>query len=194
MESLAYQIDIFLAKSLMLDGDMNINRITFEKIDSICHNKLEALTSINNAIEIILNMVDSENGEKVLSKVKDKILELKEKQKQEKLRICKPLKKFKIPQGFTVYKMTAQNTSMLFGGRGVCDECGDYSKEGYYIPVLNHYQCQECFYNWTSYAKYYIEDRPIERMGIICIEKNCKRLGLKIEDNNEEINRQCKKG
>ncbi len=76
------------------------------------------------------------------------------------------MKKRKLTCGLTYYTATASET-MLLGGSGICDDCGQPAAKGYLVPVLNHYQCKECFEGFRMRAKYYPEDEPIE-------QKNCR--------------------
>ena len=69
--------------------------------------------------------------------------------------------KFKLKNGLTVYKTTAAELTAL-GGLGICDECGEYNKVGYLIPVLNHWMCPECYNDWKHRCKHYPEDDRIE--------------------------------
>lgn len=71
------------------------------------------------------------------------------------------MEKIKIPNGLFAYRTTAEETHLL-GGRGICDECNQFAEQGYLVPVLNHYQCPKCFYNFKNYSINYPEDRAIE--------------------------------
>lgn len=72
------------------------------------------------------------------------------------------MKKIKLPIGHIAYEATASEATNL-GGLGICDDCGKHAYHGYLVPVLNHYQCPECFKDWSSRAKYYPEDVPFEQ-------------------------------
>ncbi len=63
--------------------------------------------------------------------------------------------------GLIAYECTAVET-VLLGGCGICDDCGNYAPTGYLVPVLNHYQCPECFAEFNLRAKRYPEDAHIE--------------------------------
>lgn len=67
--------------------------------------------------------------------------------------------------GYTAFFATAEET-MILGGRGKCDECGKFAPAGYLIPVLNHYQCPECFVDWDLHSKFYHEDSEIEKKRV----------------------------
>lgn len=72
------------------------------------------------------------------------------------------MKKMHTKSGLIAYKTTTEEIQRI-GGIGICDECGKASFEGgYLIPVLNHWQCPDCFDEWQQRAKYYPEDEPIE--------------------------------
>ncbi len=71
------------------------------------------------------------------------------------------MEKSKLANGLVYYKATAAETALL-GGYGICDECSAPAPEGYLVPVLNHYQCEECFKSWAARAKNYPEDRGFE--------------------------------
>lgn len=70
--------------------------------------------------------------------------------------------KFKTLSGYLAYRATATETTFL-GGRGICDDCGEYASKGYLVPVLNHYMCEDCFRRWGGGGTYYPEDIPYER-------------------------------
>ena len=72
------------------------------------------------------------------------------------------MKKFHTKSGLIAYKTTTEEI-MRIGGLGICDECGVFHPEGgFLVPVLNHWQCKECFEDWESRAKNYPEDAPYE--------------------------------
>jgi hypothetical protein len=70
--------------------------------------------------------------------------------------------KFKTSSGYLAYRATAAETTLL-GGRGICDDCGEYAPEGYLVPVLNHYMCEECFKVFEGCGAFYPEDIPHEQ-------------------------------
>lgn len=48
------------------------------------------------------------------------------------------MKKGKTSVGWIYYKTTTEEIFRL-GGRGICDECNEFQRDGgYLIPVLNH--------------------------------------------------------
>ena len=72
------------------------------------------------------------------------------------------MEKFYTKNGLIAYKTTVSEIYSI-GGFGICDECGAHPPEvGYLVPVLNHWQCEECFKDWSDRAKYYPEDAPYE--------------------------------
>lgn len=71
------------------------------------------------------------------------------------------MEKLKSKCGYTVYSVEAGET-LLLGGMGICDECNHFAAKGYLVPVLNHYQCPECFAKWDKRGRYYPEDAPHE--------------------------------
>ncbi len=72
------------------------------------------------------------------------------------------MKKLVTKKGHIAYEATDFETRLL-GGCGVCDECNCHAPTGYLVPVLNHYQCPECFEKWSNRATYYPEDTPVEQ-------------------------------
>lgn len=72
------------------------------------------------------------------------------------------MKKMMTKNGLIAYEATAEDTYLL-GGYGICDDCGNFAPAGYLVPVLNHYQCPECFAEFNIRAKRYPEDAKIER-------------------------------
>ena len=72
------------------------------------------------------------------------------------------MKKLSTKNGLIAYRATAAEIKRAFGSPGVCDECGMKKDDGYLIPVLNHWQCPECFEEWAVFAKHYPENDPVE--------------------------------
>lgn len=70
--------------------------------------------------------------------------------------------KFKAESGHLAYRSNAAET-LLLGGMGICDDCGELAVEGFLVPVLNHYMCSDCFNDWERRGTFYPEDIPIER-------------------------------
>lgn len=94
------------------------------------------------------------------------------------------MEKFHTKSGLIAYKTTVEEI-MSIGGLGICDECGEFSFDGgFLVPVLNHWQCKECFEDWQSRAKYYPEDAPFEARYARYYE-NVIPFTERKEDNNE---------
>lgn len=94
--------------------------------------------------------------------------------------------KYKMKNGLTVYKMTAEEAKKVFpGGLGVCDFCNTKTKDGYYMPVLNHYYCNPCFNAWKLRAKRYPEDSWFENEMIEALEFRAMLIGLRIDNGGE---------
>lgn len=73
--------------------------------------------------------------------------------------------KHHLPNGLTYYH--CQAFELLFiGGLGICDDCGFIPTHGYLVPVLDHYQCPECFADWSARCKHYPEDDWFEQINI----------------------------
>ena len=68
------------------------------------------------------------------------------------------IEKFKIDKGYIVYKMSNIDAIGIFNGFGICDDCSSSTRVGYYVPVLNHYMCEDCFNEWQKVCIYYEED------------------------------------
>jgi hypothetical protein len=85
--------------------------------------------------------------------------------------------KFKIPIGWTVYKVTREEI-FSWGGACICDYCNDVmTDDSYLIPVLNSCYCKKCFDEWEQTGKFYKEDLPVEARIINFYDKI-----LKLED------------
>lgn len=80
----------------------------------------------------------------------------------------------------TVYKMNNVQTVTIFNGAGICDDCGTSARDGYYVPVLNLYLCQECFDDWCEHCKHYKEDDEVEEGNVEWFEMRCRNLGIMI--------------
>lgn len=73
------------------------------------------------------------------------------------------MKKLTLPCGLIAYRTSGEEV-LSWGGLCICDECGEFHPEGgYLVPVLNHWQCTDCFKDWSSRAKHYPEDEDFER-------------------------------
>ena len=95
------------------------------------------------------------------------------------------MKKITLKSGHIAYE-TGRAECFLLGGLGICDECGKpppLGKKGYLVPVLNHYQCPDCFEDWTANAKFYPEDVPFEKRTAAYFES---RIPLDKETDGEE--------
>lgn len=79
------------------------------------------------------------------------------------------MKKFLSKQGYVVYKVRREQLALI-GSLGICDECNECSEYGYLIPVLNHYQCPNCFEEWNNNHTYYPEDLWFEKEYVACYE------------------------
>lgn len=78
--------------------------------------------------------------------------------------------KFQTRQGYIAYRCTSEETTLL-GGMGICDDCGEFSPNGFLVPVLNHYMCPHCFEDWQNRGRYYPEDIPIEHRHAAYFER-----------------------
>lgn len=72
------------------------------------------------------------------------------------------MKKFLSKQGYVVYKVRREQLAYI-GGFGICDDCGSSPDFGYLVPILNHYQCPNCFEEWNNNHTYYPEDLWFEK-------------------------------
>lgn len=71
-----------------------------------------------------------------------------------------------LQNGLTYYTCSVDELRLI-GGLGICDDCGDCPPlGGYLVPVLNHYQCVECFESWSARAKHYPEDDWFEQINM----------------------------
>lgn len=77
--------------------------------------------------------------------------------------------KFINKTGYTLYKVTSEEC-YSWGGLSVCDDCNDYSSEGYLVPVLNHFMCPDCYNDWNSRCKFYSSDVEFENSVIMYYE------------------------
>lgn len=91
------------------------------------------------------------------------------------------MRKFKIKQGLTVYRMTAYNCAQIFHGPGLCDFCAQQTLSGYYIAVLNCYYCSKCYQDWKKRAVFYEEDTAFEQRRINEIDNAIKELNIPCE-------------
>lgn len=78
-------------------------------------------------------------------------------------------KRIKNNKGFYIIEMSIEEATIIckFGAFGeiICDECNkllDKNEKVYYVPVLNHAMCKDCFDDWINYATRYEKDIPYE--------------------------------
>lgn len=65
-------------------------------------------------------------------------------------------------KGFKVIEVSTIEC-LSWGGFGICDNCNSVATpKGYYVAVLNHLLCEDCYKDWCKYATYYPEDSRIE--------------------------------
>lgn len=94
-------------------------------------------------------------------------------------------KKIKSECGWTVYHFDERELLKLiqndyFGG--ICDECGKFLSNVFYVPVLNHGMCGQCFDDWNKRAEFYSEDLMYESKLVQWIENACAELMIDIID------------
>ena len=71
------------------------------------------------------------------------------------------MRKILLKNGYLAYECSADENTLI-GGFGVCDDCCQFSPNGYLVPVLNHYMCPICFLYWMDSTKFYPEDVSFE--------------------------------
>lgn len=81
------------------------------------------------------------------------------------------MKKNKLNNGYTYYKCETHEIVDNLNENGFCDSCNSLIFDGYLIPVLNSYYCENCFNEWSKDSKYYAEDIPYELLKIQHYEK-----------------------
>ena len=83
---------------------------------------------------------------------------------------------------FLVIECTASELMDVTGsGMCICDWCAKScfpAEKGYYIAVLNHWYCEECYQEWIQRARWYPGDVEIERKNF---EFYAPRLGVKCQ-------------
>ena len=89
------------------------------------------------------------------------------------------VKKFQLKNGYICYIMNFVEAVAIFNGLGICDECCKHEYIGFYVPVLNRYMCEECFYDWANRCKFYEEDLWFEKQNIEYVEERIKILSMK---------------
>lgn len=84
--------------------------------------------------------------------------------KHRHLRLTFPIDMAKVAEcgQFLVIEATQKEMHAAVGSPGLCDYCGWWSDNGYYIAVLNKWYCPECYEKFKADAKYYPQDRQIE--------------------------------
>ena len=71
--------------------------------------------------------------------------------------------KVKTKNGLTAYFTTIGEINSI-GGLGICDDCGSMPRlGGYLVPILNNWQCPDCYEEWQARAKRYPEDDEFEQ-------------------------------
>ena len=78
------------------------------------------------------------------------------------------------PKGFKVIK-TTMSECLTWGGMAICDHCNQSAREGYFVAVLNHWVCPECYKEWYNSAKVYQEDKHYEKL---VFNRYCKLLKI----------------
>lgn len=63
---------------------------------------------------------------------------------------------------FLVIEASAAEMAAALGSPGICDYCGNHSRNGYLISVLNSWYCPKCFERWKLRAEYCPQDKDIE--------------------------------
>jgi len=81
------------------------------------------------------------------------------------------------PKGFKVISTTATEC-LKWGGMAICDHCNNAASIGYFVAVLNHWVCPECFDKWLKRAVVYEEDKSYENK---VFNRYAKLLGLPVE-------------
>ena len=86
-------------------------------------------------------------------------------------------------KGYVYYYMRAIDTLEIFGGCGICDDCGKFTILGIYVPVLNHYLCLDCYKSFMKTCKYYLEDKWFEDLNIKYVDRQInENENLKLND------------
>lgn len=78
------------------------------------------------------------------------------------------------PKGFKVIK-TTMFECLAWGGAAICDHCNQSAHEGYFVSVLNHWVCPECYKEWYNTAKVYQEDKHYEQ---VVFDRYCRLLSV----------------
>ena len=84
---------------------------------------------------------------------------------------CMTLIKQRLPNGLYYYEVQTWEIQLM-GGFGICDDCNQFQPEGgYLVPCLCHFQCSDCFSDWSARAKHYPEDDWVEEQACKMYEK-----------------------
>ncbi len=65
-------------------------------------------------------------------------------------------------KGFKVIAISDRECKEKIGGLGICDDCNKDFQTAFYVAVLNHSYCQECYDSWMTNAIKFPEDRKYE--------------------------------
>ena len=57
-------------------------------------------------------------------------------------------------KGFKVIEISSIEMFAI-GCGNICDDCGEMSKNGYYVAVLNRWFCPACYADWAEHATNY---------------------------------------
>lgn len=76
------------------------------------------------------------------------------------------------PKGFKIIK-TTMFECLTWDGAAICDHCNQSAHEGYFVSVLNHWVCPECYKEWYNTAKVYQEDKHYEQ---VVFDRYCRLL------------------
>lgn len=84
-------------------------------------------------------------------------------------------KKVENEKGFLVLEVSHIECITRLGGYGICDSCNKASEKGYYVAVLNHWMCPDCYNKWINRATRHKDDISIEERNYA---HYCKQLGV----------------
>lgn len=66
-------------------------------------------------------------------------------------------------KGFTVIRMSYMEYAAITDTFARCELCGEETTDGYYIPLIQHWYCENCYNLWNRTAVYYKIDAETER-------------------------------
>lgn len=67
--------------------------------------------------------------------------------------------------GYRIIGMNRDQVIKIFGGLGICDNCGHSKSYGYLVPVMGRkWFCTECHVRWENFGKFHPEDVSYEGM------------------------------